>query len=68
MPANQMSKRFRLEFGRPLSRVSSEALTPNPIEKGESAIVVEIRDQSELHGLMRRIEDLGLELVSINPV
>ena len=35
---------------------------------GRTAIAGEVRDQAQLHGLIARIEDLGLELVSVNPV
>ena len=35
---------------------------------GTTAVVSELRDQSELHGQIRRIEGLGLKLVSVNEV
>ena len=35
---------------------------------GRTAITGEVRDQAQLHGLIERVEDLGLELVSVNPV
>jgi hypothetical protein len=34
-------------------------------ESNETVVVVRAGDRSELHGFMRRVEDLGLELVSI---
>lgn len=67
MSYDQAHKRYRLCFGSPLSRASARALTSAPVEQSGSTLVVELRDQSELHGLIRRVEDLGLELVSINP-
>jgi hypothetical protein len=33
----------------------------------ESAFTGEIRDQSQLYGLLDRVRDLGLELVSVQP-
>lgn len=33
-----------------------------------TGMVFEISDQAALHGLLRRIESLGLELVSIQPI
>jgi hypothetical protein len=35
---------------------------------GETAITGVIVDQSQLHGLLDRVGDLGLELVSVNAV
>ena len=34
---------------------------------GQTLLSGEVRDQSHLHGLIERIGDLGLELVSVNP-
>jgi len=35
---------------------------------GNSTIIGPIADQSALHGLLRKVRDLGLPLVSVNPV
>jgi hypothetical protein len=35
---------------------------------GRTVITGPVRDQAHLHGLIGRIEELGLELVSVNPV
>jgi hypothetical protein len=35
--------------------------------EGQTAITGPVIDQAHLHGLLNRIGDLGLELVSINP-
>jgi hypothetical protein len=34
---------------------------------GETAITGPVVDQAQLHGLLDRIGDLGLELISVNP-
>ena len=34
-------------------------------ESPNTIVVVEASDRSELHGFIRRVEDLGLELVSV---
>jgi hypothetical protein len=34
-------------------------------ESPNTVIVVQASDRSELHGFIRRVEDLGLELVSV---
>lgn len=33
----------------------------------DTAVIVEVRDQADLHSFMARIEDLGLKVISINP-
>jgi hypothetical protein len=34
---------------------------------GETAIVGLVIDQAQLHGLLNRVGELGLELISVNP-
>ena len=34
---------------------------------GTTTITGEVRDQAQLHGLIERVQDLGFELVSVNP-
>ena len=41
-----------------------DGLTPVPCS-GSTALVGEIADQAQLHGLLSRIRDLGLELESL---
>jgi hypothetical protein len=36
-------------------------------EDGHTAITGPVVDQAHLHGLLNRVGDLGLELVSVNP-
>jgi hypothetical protein len=35
---------------------------------GQTTIVGPVTDQAHLHGLLNRIGDLGLELISVNPI
>ena len=35
---------------------------------GRTVLAGPVRDQSELHGVIERIQELGLELVSVNPL
>ena len=35
--------------------------------RGTTTITGEVRDQAQLHGLIERMQELGLELVSVNP-
>jgi len=54
--------------GRVTERLGS-ALEGMRLEAGgtETAFTGEIRDQSQLYGLLDRVRDLGLELVSVQP-
>ena len=36
--------------------------------RGMTVITGAVRDQAQLHGLIERVQELGLELVSINPL
>jgi hypothetical protein len=35
--------------------------------RGRTLITGAVRDQAQLHGLIERVQELGLELVSVNP-
>jgi hypothetical protein len=35
---------------------------------GRTVMTGDVRDQSHLHGLIEQIQELGLELVSVNPL
>jgi hypothetical protein len=37
-------------------------------ENGETLLTGPVTDQAALHGLFKRVRDLGLPLVSVNPV
>jgi hypothetical protein len=37
------------------------------VERGRTLIVVEIVDQSHLHGVLERLRDLNIEIESVNP-
>lgn len=54
--------------GRVTERLGS-ALEGMRLESGDTETVFtgEIRDQSQLYGLLDRVRDLGLELVSVRP-
>ena len=54
--------RLSSRFGQ---RVSGVEITTGP---GRTVLTGEFRDQSQLHGLLHRLQDFGIELVSINAV
>ena len=58
MVAGELSSRFAPAF---------DGMTVQCAD-GETAITGVVVDQSQLHGLLDRVGDLGLELVSINAV
>jgi hypothetical protein len=43
-------------------------LTVTPEENGDSLLTGPVVDQAALHGLLRRVRDLGVPLISVNPV
>jgi hypothetical protein len=45
-----------------------EGLTITPEENGDTLLTGPVIDQSALHGLLRKVRDLGMSLVSVNPV
>jgi len=45
-----------------------EGLTITPEEDGDTFITGPVLDQAALHGLLKRVRDLGLPLISVNPV
>ena len=53
-----MSRRYESAF-------DGVTLEPRP---GETTLRADLVDQSQLYGLLNRLRDLGIELVSINAV
>jgi hypothetical protein len=44
-----------------------EGLTITPAENDETLITGWVTDQAALHGLLKKVRDLGLPLLSVNP-
>ena len=62
--------RYRIVVAGELSRRFAPAFDGMTVQctGGETAIIGVVVDQSQLHGLLDRVGDLGLELVSVNAV
>ena len=62
--------RYRIVVAGELSRRFATAFDGMTVQcaGGQTAITGVVVDQSQLHGLLDRVGDLGLELVSVNAV
>ncbi len=45
-----------------------EGMTITQTEDGDTILAGPVADQAALHGLLKKVRDLGLPLLSINPI
>jgi hypothetical protein len=69
-PQPNPSRRWRVRFASWVTWVVSgrtglRALTVTPQDNGETLLSGQVADQSALHGLLNRVRDLGLPLLSV---
>jgi hypothetical protein len=43
-------------------------MTISPTEDGDTLLTGPIEDQSALHGLLKKVRDLGMPLISVSPI
>jgi hypothetical protein len=62
--------RYRIVVAGELSRRFAPAFDPMTMhcDGGQTSLTGLVVDQSQLHGLLDRVGDLGLELVSVNAI
>jgi hypothetical protein len=59
---------YEVRFNGRLSETLIAELEAAEVADLTTGIVVEVHDEAALHGLLRRIEALGLELISIQSI
>jgi hypothetical protein len=70
MQAAQRAARYEIVVKDRLSERFAHALSGVEIESrpGRTVLTGEFQDQSQLHGLLDRLQDFGIELVSVNAI
>lgn len=71
MNAIQSSQQiYKIRLDGPLTDAAVRALggTRRGNVEGETTILVPVRDRAELHSVLQRLEQLGLDLISVMPV
>ena len=62
---------YQIRIGSHLGSLWSEwfeGLVVSQADNGDTLLTGPVVDQAALHGLLKRVRDLGLTLVSVNPV
>jgi hypothetical protein len=60
-------KTYEIRVRGELSDQMVAALGGSRPEKAATTVVIEVEDRAALHSVIRRIEDLSLELISVTP-
>ncbi|MCC6189153.1 MAG: hypothetical protein IT318_08955 [Anaerolineales bacterium] len=70
-PHHPHPRQYQLRVAGSLSAQWSEwfeGLAITPAENGETLITGWVADQAALHGLLKKVRDVGLPLLSVNPL
>lgn len=61
---------YKIRLDGPLTDAAVRALggTRRGNVEGETTVLVQVRDRAELHSVLQRLEQLGLDLISVMPV
>ncbi|MGB7342239.1 MAG: hypothetical protein WBC91_25300 [Phototrophicaceae bacterium] len=71
MPSENTPSHYQIKIKGQLSIDWSDwfdGLTVSHDETGNTLLTGNVIDQAQLHGLLKRIRDTGMELISVNPI
>jgi len=71
MPSENASSQYQIRIKGQLSTDWSDwfdGLSISHDETGNTLLTGDVVDQARLHGLLKRIRDAGMELISVNPI
>ena len=71
MPSENTRSHYQIKIKGELSADWSDwfgGLNINHDETGNTLLTGNVVDQARLHGLLKRIRDAGMELISVNPI
>jgi len=70
MKSNNQPKRYRVTVRGGMGSFFASAFDEFELEsrEGETSLTGSFADQAQLHGLLDRLRDLGVPIVSVNPV
>jgi hypothetical protein len=61
-------RRYRIVVREHLTGPLPDGFEHLALDSGQSTLTGSLRDRAQLHGLLDRLGDLGIPLVSVNPV
>ena len=71
MPSENAPSQYQIRIKGQLSTDWSDwfdGLSISHDETGNTLLTGDVVDQARLHGLLKRIRDAGMELISVNPI
>ena len=65
---NDQPSRYRVVVGGRVGRALADAFEHVELDPDGSSLTGTFADQAQLYGLLDRLQDLGIPIVSVNPV